>query len=119
MKMENEHKIGEIKYGHEIGRKNSMQFQWCACVGCGKERWVMMVKGKPETNKCVACCKIGGKLTHAKVFDIPPKFGDIKTAFELGLKGKKGSKSIFEEQGYLKPKPHMAVASDSQLPILL
>lgn len=95
--MENEHKIGEIKYGHEIGRKNSMQFQWCACVGCGKERWVMMVKGKPETNKCVACCKIGGKLTHAKVFDIPPKFGDIKTAFELGLKGKKGSKSIFEE----------------------
>ena len=88
--------IGDIKYGHEIGRKNSMRFQWCACVGCGKERWVTLVKGKPENDKCVACCKIGMKLTHAKQLDHIPIIDEIRTNKELGLRGKPNSKNIWE-----------------------
>jgi hypothetical protein len=96
MKMENEHKIGEIKYGHEIGRKNSMQFQWCACVGCGKERWITLVKGKPENDKCVRCCKIGRKIIyHGHLEVIGAKEGDIRTPKELGFMGHTKNKYIY------------------------
>jgi hypothetical protein len=82
-------KVGEIKRGKDIGRKNSMQFQWCACVGCGKERWVMMVRGKPETTKCQSCSKIGCKLTHANKVEFPPQEGIVVKGIDIGYKDKK------------------------------
>ena len=88
--------IGDIKYGHEIGRKNSMRFQWCACVGCGKERWVMIVKGKTENDKCVTCCKIGRKINyHCNTVIEGVKEGDIKTPKELGFQGHTKNKYIY------------------------
>ena len=88
--------IGEIKYGHEIGRRNSMQFMWCACDLCKKERWVMMVNGKPENTKCVTCCKIGRKVGYHGHLDANgAKEGDIKTIKELGISGKHRNRYIY------------------------
>ncbi len=49
--------IREIKSGKEIGRKKDQygKFKWCACLDCGKERWVRLAKGKPTTQRCVVC----------------------------------------------------------------
>lgn len=52
--------LGEIKYGREIGKKvTSHAFIWHACEGCGKQRWVMLVKGLPRNTICLSCaCRI-------------------------------------------------------------
>ena len=43
-------KIGDIKTD-----KYYMKFIWSACINCGIERWVRLVKGKPRHNKCPVC----------------------------------------------------------------
>ena len=48
-------KIGEIKTGYELGFKCGNKFIWHACIGCGKERWVMLHKGNPEHYHCRSC----------------------------------------------------------------
>lgn len=78
--------LGEIKYGREIGRKNSMRFMWCACEGCGKERWVMLVKGKPENTKCISCGKIGKRVRPNLNSDYTPQIGEIRHGDEIGYK---------------------------------
>jgi hypothetical protein len=93
--MDSEHKLGEIQYGHEIGRKNSMQFMWCACETCKKERWVTLVKGKPENTKCVTCCKIGKKIVYHCNLKNGASEGDIKTPKELGFTGHSRNKYIY------------------------
>ena len=88
--------IGEIQNGKSIGRKSSMKFMWCACIGCGKERWVMMVKGQPESDKCVICCKKGKKIVyHGNLESNGAKEGDIKTPRELGFGNKTKSKYVY------------------------
>lgn len=78
--------IGDIKCGKDIGYKRDMKFIWTACDICKKERWVHYVKGKAETAKCVACCKIGKKIYRAKQPDATTKAGDIKLGYEIGCK---------------------------------
>jgi len=48
--------IGEIRKGTEIGYKSPANYIWHACVGCGKERWV--IKEKNISAHCHLC---GGK----------------------------------------------------------
>ncbi len=55
-------KVGEIQRGKEIGKlKNTRdkygKFIWHACIACGKERWVILRKGKPKL-KCHACAVV-------------------------------------------------------------
>jgi len=47
--------IGEIRYGKEIGLKSHAQFIWHACVNCGKERWVLFLRGKANRLRCRHC----------------------------------------------------------------
>lgn len=48
--------IGEVKTGKEIrGGNNLHRFIWYPCEKCGKERWVLIVKGKPKSKWCNAC----------------------------------------------------------------
>ena len=48
--------VGEIKKAREIGRKgNGRHYIWSACEGCGKERWVVLLRGKPKTILCPCC----------------------------------------------------------------
>lgn len=47
--------IGEIKRGTEIGKRPYQRYIWQSCLDCGKERWVRLIKGEPDTNRCHAC----------------------------------------------------------------
>lgn len=87
--------IGEIKLGRDIGYKRDMKFIWSACDICKKERWVHYVKGKAETTKCVACCKIGKKIVYHAYSDNNAIIGDIKTPKELGFVGHSKNKYIY------------------------
>ncbi len=51
----------EIKSAKELGRKGSNYYGWCACVGCGKERWVRLLKGSPVSQRCFSCAGIHRK----------------------------------------------------------
>lgn len=50
--------IKEIKRGREIGYRSGNQYQWLACVNCGKERWVELKKDKLPSPTCYSCCRI-------------------------------------------------------------
>lgn len=47
--------IGETKSGYKIGRKSGNRWIWTACTDCGKERWVMLLGGKPINLRCNQC----------------------------------------------------------------
>lgn len=48
--------IGEIRKGADIGYKDLKgRWVWVACSDCGKERWVHLRKGKPESCRCPKC----------------------------------------------------------------
>ena len=48
--------VGTIKHGKEIGHKWDGKFIWTACIGCGKERWVALLKnGDTKTKRCHSC----------------------------------------------------------------
>ena len=48
--------VGDIKGGKELGYKSIKHtWMWAACVGCGKERWVLMQNGKPQSMQCRRC----------------------------------------------------------------
>ena len=48
--------IGEIRKGRELGKISpTNNFIWHACVGCGKERWVVFKNGKPHNPICKSC----------------------------------------------------------------
>ena len=57
-------KIGEIKKD-----KNYSKLVWVACIDCGKERWVHLVKGKLVYLKCRSCVAknlwASGKHSHS------------------------------------------------------
>jgi len=48
-------RLGTIKKAKEIGKKNYNKFIWQACVVCGKERWVMIIRDKPRDTRCKGC----------------------------------------------------------------
>ena len=54
------HNIGDISHGIEIGRKWGGTWKWAACAGCGKERWVALLKG--------------GELSHIHCHSCAAKF---------------------------------------------
>ena len=56
-----EPKLEEIRRGHLIGRKNNKLNIFHACPVCKIPRWVAIVRGKPETDRCNKC-KWDGRL---------------------------------------------------------
>ena len=50
--------LGAIVQGRNIGKDGRDYYRkyiWSACAGCGKERWVALVKGKPRNTRCLSC----------------------------------------------------------------
>jgi hypothetical protein len=47
--------LGEIRNGWEIGFSEHCKWIWVACEVCGKERWVVLKKGQPESTRCIHC----------------------------------------------------------------
>ncbi len=43
------------KTAKEIGYKGYCKYEWCACVDCGKERWVRLYKGNSVSPRCSYC----------------------------------------------------------------
>jgi len=53
-------RIGETQKGIDIGQLNKTgKFVWQACIGCGKERWVLVQNGKPRSISCISCKQKG------------------------------------------------------------
>jgi len=52
--------LGEIRRGIAIGHVDNHEYVWTTCAECGKERWVILVKGKPKYSKCL-CVTRGEK----------------------------------------------------------
>lgn len=50
--------IGEIKTGKQRGLRSKNKYIYAACTGCGKGRWVQIVKGRPRSNLCSRCCHL-------------------------------------------------------------
>ena len=48
-------KVGETRYGHEIGKVRWHKYEWCRCSLCGKERWVQTKWGLPVCKICLGC----------------------------------------------------------------
>src|SRR3989304_5118935 len=51
--------IGEIRKATDVGFKTHENVMWCACIDCGKERWVIIRKGSPQSQYCHSCCQRG------------------------------------------------------------
>jgi len=68
--------LGEVKKDYEIGKKhNWVKYIWHACEGCGKERWVQLVKGQPINRKCRCSSRVREKrncLYCGKEFETIP-----------------------------------------------
>ena len=47
--------LGEIKKARDLGQHSGSKLIWQACFVCGKERWVEMREGEPETIYCRTC----------------------------------------------------------------
>lgn len=47
--------VGETQIGKAIGFKSNSVHIYAACMECGKERWVPLRKGKPESLRCRPC----------------------------------------------------------------
>jgi len=47
--------VGEAKVGQELGYKTRGEYIWHACINCGKERWVKIVKVQPQFERCHKC----------------------------------------------------------------
>jgi len=56
--------IGEIRKGYKASDHRHI---WNACPHCGKERWVVLNRGKPKYQLCAQCTThIGSKNPHWK-----------------------------------------------------
>lgn len=51
--------VGEIKKSIEIGYRGQGKRIWRACLGCGKEEWVELVRGKSRRLRCHLCSQQG------------------------------------------------------------
>jgi len=55
-----EPQLGDIRSIHDIwrckkGNGNGNKAIYCACVDCGKRRWVQLCRGKPQSERCLSC----------------------------------------------------------------
>ena len=57
--------MGDIVRAKEIGRKGRHNCIWTKCPKCGKERWVVLCKGKPIYTECQKCAS----KNRPKTFD--------------------------------------------------
>jgi len=48
-------RLGEIKSSKQLGKNYAKRMMWCACIACGKERWVTLKNGEPAAQKCREC----------------------------------------------------------------
>ncbi len=57
--------LGTIVAGSEIGRRRRCSYIKAVCSGCGSERWVELVRGKPRDETCNRCSTLRPRLRCA------------------------------------------------------
>jgi len=59
--------LGEVRRGREIGKTQArFAYIWAACTVCGKQRWVLLVKGQPAYERCIVCAQKARGLTKRR-----------------------------------------------------
>lgn len=48
-------KLGDIVRGDFMGKRGQDKLMWAACIDCGKERWVEILRGEPRNKRCRKC----------------------------------------------------------------
>lgn len=51
--------IGTIRKAIDIGYLGKNTYIWSACVDCGKERWVKLLRNNPQNLRCKGCAGKG------------------------------------------------------------
>jgi len=107
-------KIGEIKYGYEIGRKNGSSAKalhiYHSCEDCGKERWVQYINGRPTSSRCVNCAnKRVGLIRPITLWPFPNK-----VIFDAA---KKASKVLVVEMSAGQMIEDVKIAVEGQCPV--
>ncbi len=72
--------IGELRQDMDTRFPNAKgsKYLWTACVDCGKERWVRLSYGNPQSLRCVQCgAKIGAKKRNVSMENHPMWKGGI------------------------------------------
>ena len=49
--------VNEHKRGKDIGYCDYHTVMWHSCIDCGKERWVVKKRGKPQNLRCKSCAR--------------------------------------------------------------
>lgn len=61
--------LGMIKQAREVGLSPShRKVVWASCVDCGKERWVWLRSGKPQSERCFTCGRIKGGIVYSSLY---------------------------------------------------
>jgi len=71
----------KVARGHTIGRKDTSLFILLPCPTCGKERWIRLLKGLPESTHCRHCA---GFHSHWKGGRVQGSDGYIKIKLQPG-----------------------------------
>jgi hypothetical protein len=70
--------LNEVKRGNEVGKTSSYKVIWCACIDCGKERWVPFIKGRAQNKYCKRCMHRGNRNYNWKGGKAPRPDGYIE-----------------------------------------
>jgi hypothetical protein len=58
--------VGDIAMGYNVGLKDGHSHMLCACLDCGKERWVRLKGGKADYLRCKRCARVGERSNFWK-----------------------------------------------------
>ncbi len=60
-------KLGDVARAKDVGLgTGSHKIVWAACADCGKERWVLLRNGEPQSKRCHPCgARVGGSVKAA------------------------------------------------------
>lgn len=47
--------LGELRTAKAFGLSHYHKYIWAACLDCGKQRWVCLRKGQPNSLRCIKC----------------------------------------------------------------
>lgn len=85
--------LGEIRRARELGKPQASKgkkYMWAACIDCGKERWVDLLKRELVSQRCHACGMKLRRVPSTPVSeDYIPHVGEIRYGIEIGKKGLK------------------------------
>lgn len=48
-------RLGEIKTGLELGKRQSYKYIWASCEICNRETWLRLYHGQPRNTRCHKC----------------------------------------------------------------